>query len=457
MKEQRGNSFDLTQGSILRKLLLVSLPIMGSQVVQMTYNLTDMFWLGRLSSYAVAASGTVGMYLWLSMAFMTFGSKGAEIGVSQNMGKGDRRTAQQMAQTSVTLNLLLGVAYAVILFLARGPLVSFLKITDPIVARDAQDYLSIVSIGIPFSFVSNAVNGVFVGSGNARTPFYIVLISLVCNMVLDPLFIFPMGMGVHGAAAATTIAQVLGCVLLLVALRWNRGRPFERFRLFCRMQKDHLLQIVRWATPIAVEAFFFTLLSMLITRMTNAFGLDATAATRVGSQVESLSWLLAGGFATALTAFTGQNYGAGKWTRIHRGFRLSSYAMLVWGLAVTAILYFGGGFIFTLFLPDSPEVVQIGIEYLRILAVCQLFQCIEGLAAGAFRGMGQTLYPSIVSFTCNALRVVAAYFFSRWWGLNGIFWAVSLGATLRGIWMYIWYLLAERKMPKKDTASPVLS
>lgn len=449
--KERNHQYLLTEGSILKKLLLVALPIIGSQIIQMTYNLTDMFWLGRLSSGAVAASGTVGMYLWLSMSFATFGAKGAEIGVAQNLGAGDRPRALDMAQHSLTLSWIIGLIFAACLLIFRSPLVRFLNITDPGVFQDAVAYLSIVAFYVPFNFAAMTIVSIFTGSGDSRTPFYINTLSLAINMVLDPVMIFTFGWGIHGAAVATVLAQVVACVLLICALQWKKDRPFEKFRLFVRLHKEQLLQIFRWSTPIAIEGFFFTLLSMLVTRMVNAFGLDATAATRVGSQAESLSWLLAGGFASALCAYVGQNYGGRKWARIHQGYRLSSIVMVGWGLAVTAFLFFGGRLIFQLFLPDNPVAVEIGARYLRILAACQFFQCIEGLAAGAFRGMGKTMPPSIISFTCNAARVVVAYLLSLTpLGLYGIFWGVSLGAVARGAWMYLWYARYSRTLPRVD-------
>ena len=174
-KLANANRFDLTQGGILSKLMAVSIPIIGTQIIQMIYNLTDMFWLGRMGDYsgvAIAASGSVGMYMWLSMAFSAFGARGAEIGVSQNVGRGDRRTAQRVGQSAYTLAALIGLAFMAFLILFSEPLIGFLNLARE-VRGPARNYLLIVSLGIPFSFVSGAAIGVFNGSGNSRTPFII--------------------------------------------------------------------------------------------------------------------------------------------------------------------------------------------------------------------------------------------------------------------------------------------
>lgn len=450
---ENANRYDLTQGGILSKLMVVSLPLIGTQIIQMVYNLTDMFWLGRMGAYsgtAVAASGSVGLYLWLSMAFSAFGARGAEIGVSQNVGRGDRQSALRIGQSAYTLAALMGLCFMAFLILFSEPLIGFLNLSGE-VRSPARNYLLIVAMGVPFNFVSAAAIGTFNGSGNSRTPFIINGISLGLNIGLDPVFIFTFGMGVEGAAVATVLAQIVSAVLLTLALRHPKLRPFDFFKPFAKAFAEDIRQIVRWTLPIALESLLFTTLSMLLSRMINAYGTDVTAAQRVASQVESLSWLIGGGFASALTAYAGQNFGALKWRRIRRGFSISSAVMLVWGMMVTLTLFFAGDPLFRLFMPDSEAVVHAGVEYLRILAFSQLLQCLEGIAAGSFRGMGKTMPPFISSATSNLVRVVAAYFLSQGpMGLHGIYWAVAIGAAVRGAWIYLWYLGYSRSLPHND-------
>lgn len=161
---------------------------------------------------------------------------------------------------------------------------------------------------------------------------------------------------------------------------------------------------------------------MIIARFVAHYGAGAIATQRVGSQVESLSWLIGGGFASALTAFMGQNFGAKKWERIHQGFKIATGVMMTWGLLVSLMLFFGARFLFSLFIPE-PDIIVLGVDYLRIFSLAQLPTCIEALAAGAFRGVGSTQPPSIVSITFNVLRVLLAYVLVQTaLGLNGIWW-----------------------------------
>ena len=453
--QSQGN--DLTRGGILKKLLQVAVPIMGTQLMQMAYNLTDMFWLGRMkdSVMAVAASGLAGMFLWLGMALMMIGRIGAEIGISQNLGRGDVDAARGFALDSTRIALVLGCLYGLVLLTFTAPLVSLLQVKEQDVFQGTCAYLRIVGAGIPLTYVSAAITGAFNGAGNSRLSFWANAVGLAVNMVLDPLLILTFNMGVQGAAIATVIAQGMVCALFIGFAKRHPRRPFAHFRIFGRVDGARVRSILQWSMPVAVESGAFTLLAMVVTGMVSAwYGQTALAVQRVGSQVESLSWLIGGGFSSAVTAFVGQNYGARQWARIRRGYRISLAALLVWEVVVTVLLLTCGRFFFSLFLHEPPEILDMGQTYLQILAACQLSMALEGACAGAFRGVGRTLPPSICSVASNLIRPLLCWLFASWLGLNGLWWGITVSAMLRGLFMLIWYTAYDRTMPRVDEPDP---
>jgi putative MATE family efflux protein len=331
------------------------------------------------------------------------------------------------------------------MFFFNRQLVGFYRFREVRVASLSEAYISIVAISTPANFIVSVITGTFNASGNSRTPFIINCVGLVLNVILDPILIFVLGWGVEGAAIATVIAQVIVFLGMLWGITFYKGRPFARYSFGFKLDFAKIRQIFTWSTPVVVENIFYSGLAMITSRMEASFGASAIAASRVGSQIESLSWLIGGGFGSALISFIGQNYGASKRERIVRGVRISAILMAIWGAAVAVFLWTGGALVFSLFLPD-PDMVKLGASYLFIFAFCQLPMNMESVASGAFKGQGKTVPPSVVSIVSNIIRPILAYGLSRTsLGLYGVWIGVSASACIRGIWMCVWYLIADRK------------
>jgi len=452
---------DLTKGKIFPSLLRLGLPIAGVNAMNMAYNITDMFWLGRVSSDALAATGVSGLYLWLSVGLMLIGRIGAEVGVAQSRGRGDVDAAYKFSRTAIYIAAILGLVYGIFLITLRTPLVGFFNFQEATVVAYATAYIAIMAIGIPAVFISSSIDGTFVASGNSRMPFLIGSSGLILNMILTPIFIFVLNLGVVGAAVSSVISQYAVFVARVLALKYLKNRPFEVYQFIMpfNFRDGTVKDIFKLTWPICLENTLFPLLTMFTTRFEAGFGSSAVSMSRVGVQIESLSWLVGGGFGAALTAFVGQNFGAGKFDRVSAGVRYAVGALLVWGVFVTSVMWFGGGMVFTIFLPEYapyPEMAQLFITYMRILAACQIFANLEFAATNAFRGKGKTLPPSIVSISSNLIRVPLAYVLSLTpLGLLGIWVAISFTASIRGIAVAIWYILDNRKFNKIDTPNIV--
>jgi len=458
VKNDNNINGNLAEGKIFSSLLRLGLPIAGVQVMHMAYNITDMFWLGRVSSDALAASGVAGLFLWLSVGLMIIGRVGAEVGVAQSKGQGDDAAAYRYSRAALYIAAALGILYGSILILFRTPLIGFFNFQEANVAADAADYLAIMALGIPAIFIASSIDGTFVASGNSRTPFLIGSAGLIFNMILTPIFIFSLGLGVFGAAVSSVIAQYTVFVVRIAAIKRFKNRPFDTYQFMVPFSFSAIISDLRTGTsghifkltlPICLEQTLFPLLTMVTTRFEVSFGAFAISMSRVGSQIESLSWLVGAGFGAALTAFVGQNFGAGKMDRISKGVRYAGYSLGVWGIFVTVVLWFGGDIIFTVFLPEyapDPEMRSIFTTYLRILAACQILANLEFVATNAFRGKGKTVPPSVVSITSNVIRVPLAYFLSLTpLGLLGIWTAVSITGGLRGAGVCLWYIWDTRK------------
>jgi putative MATE family efflux protein len=477
---------ELTHGPILKKLLNLALPIMGAQAIQMLYNLTDMFYVGRLGAEEIAATGAAGLYMWLSVALMLVGSVGASIGISQSIGAGDEKRAKTFAQNALSLSVGLGILFGLVLFIYPRQLLALFNFREENVVELAVQYLTVIAVFIPVTYVSATLTSVFNASGRSKVPMYINLIGMMLNIILDPLFIFTFGLGVRGAAIATVISQSLVCSLLIWAVKAHKQRPFASFPLVRPPCRGVITQILKWTWIICAESALFTFLVMITSRREAYFGADALAISRVGSQIESLTWLVGGAFGSALTAFIGQNFGAGEHERIRKTFRLSTFLMIGYGSCVALLLALGGERLFSLFIENRPDLSARSASYMLIIAFAQIPMCLEGAAASTFRGKGRTWPASIVNITGNALRVPMAYVLSMSaaeaiviidtvsgasvnilgaaisfgflraplsalsaaaslnLGLSGVWIAITISCWIKGAWSYAWYAVSNR-------------
>lgn len=440
-------SLNLLEGAILPALSALALPIMATSLIQMAYNLTDMIWIGRIGSGAVASVGAAGMFMWLSNGLATLAKMGGQIKVAQALGAAKTEDARAYANSSFQLAIVFALGFGLLTLLFGKAMIAFFQLHTESVIQDAQAYLFITGGLVLFSFVNQIYTGTLTAMGNSKTSFIVTAIGLLLNIVLDPLLIFGfMGLpalGVTGAALATVTAQATVTLLFYLAVHKD-SVIFQQLHLLRRPSHKHTKEIFMIGLPSAVQSMIFSSISMVIARLIAGWGDGAVAVQKVGSQIESISWMTSEGYAAALNSFTAQNFGAHNALRIKKGYRLSMILMLIWGSFCSLLLILAPELIFHIFIQES-EVLPLGVDYLRILGVSQLFMCIEITTEGAFCGLGKTLPPSIVSITLTAARIPMAIILSSYLGLNGIWWSITISSICKGIVLCSWFLLYQRK------------
>lgn len=441
-------SANLTKGNIVESMFKLALPIMGTSFVQMAYSLIDMIWVGRLGTGAVAAVGTAGFFTWLANAFILIPKIGAEVGVAQSTGRNDNKEIKSYVRNSIQMVIGLALLYGLILILFRKSLIGFFNLGDEEIVKWAIDYLVVVSIGFVFFFINPIFTAIFNGYGDSKTPFIINSVGLIINVILDPLLILGIGpfprLEVIGAAIATVIAQMIVTLIFIIKAK-KTPILFSGINIFKKPDLDHTHRITKLGLPAALQSGLFTIISMVIARIIAQWGPTAIAVQKVGSQIESISWMTAGGFQTAMGAFVGQNFGAKKWERIKRGYIVGMVIVSIIGILATLLLVFGARPLFTIFIQEE-EAIRLGIDYLIILGYSQFFMCIEITTAGAFHGLGKTVPPSIVSISLNLLRIPVALILSATsLGLNGIWWAISISSMFKGLIITTWFSVLLKK------------
>lgn len=450
------SKIDLTSGSIIKKLLIVAIPTLLASLVQMAYNLTDMFWIGQTDSIgldhneAVAGIGTAGFYPWLGFGLILIAKIGTSVKVSQSAGKNNFEDVRKYANNGLLLMMILALLYVVFGFFFGEYFVSLFKMSNTNIVKYANDYLRIISLfGFSF-FLVNIFSGVYDGLGKTINTFLITSVGLVLNMVLDPLLILHFEMGVKGAAIATVISQGL-ILVIFILIYLSKYRPVQiNFTKY--LSKSHFKEIFRIGLPVGLQSILFTLISINIAIIVASFDDPRVMATqRIGGQIEAFSWMVASGFQVALAAFIGQNYGAKKYERIREGYFTSLRLLIPYGIFISVIMFIYAEQLFGIFL-DDPETVVLGKEYLMIISISQLFMILELGTAGAFNGLGKTHIPSIVGISGNLLRIPFAYSLSVSIGFVAIWWIVSISAILKGIILVVWFLVLLKVIRKRSSS-----
>ena len=445
MKER----LDLTNGSISDKLIKLALPIMGTSFIQMAYNLTDMMWVGRVGSNAVAAVGTAGFYPWLAMAFIMISRVGGEVKVAQSIGENNIKHTKSYIKAAIEINIILSIIYSVTLIIFNKNLIGIFKLGDLEVISMSRQYLIIIACGMIFYFINPVLTAIFNGLGNSKTPFRINTIGLIANIILDPILIFGWfglpKLGVVGAAIATITAQIIVTICFVFKIVKQKDE-FFKIKFFRKIEIEYYNTLYKLGLPVAIQNGMFTLFSMAIGVIVASWGPVAIAVQKVGSQIESISWMTADGLAVALGSFVGQNYGAKNYDRINKSCKIGILTAIGLGIITTLILVFWGENIFTLFIDEEDAIIKGGM-YLKILGYSQLFMCFEIIISGAFKGLGRTYISSIIVTILTGARIPMAYLLSKpeYLGLDGIWWSISLSSIFKGILLLAIFIVLIRK------------
>ncbi len=451
---------DLTTGSILQKLLIVAIPTLLTSIVQMSYNLTDMFWVGKVYTMgldpeeAIAAVGIAGFYTWFGFGLILLVKIGTSVKVSQAAGRNDMEDIKRIGNNGIVFMLVLAAMYSVIGFFGADLYISIFNSDSVNVVSYSTEYLKIMSMFVTSMFMVHLFNGVNDGLGKTINTFLITSSGLVLNIILDPLFILEevnifgmtlngLGMGVRGAAIATVIAQSF-ILLIYIVLYSSKFRPF-RIRLVKYFDWDKIKEIAKIGIPVGIQSMLFTTIAIIIGRMVTSYHEDYMAIQRLGSQIEALAWMIASGFQVALASFVGQNYGAGKMDRIKEGYITALKLLVPYGILVNVVMFVFAEQMIGIFLHD-PNTIVIGKRYLEILSISQLFMIIELGTAGAFNGLGKTHIPSGVGFIGNIIRIPLGMLIAVSLGVYGIWWAVSISSIIKGTVLTVWFLLYLRKI-----------
>ena len=431
---------DLTVGNPSSVLWKFCLPLFGSVIFQQLYNIADSLVAGKfISEEALAAVGNSYEITLIFIAFAFGCNIGCSVLVSQYFGAKDY---SRMKSTISTTFISSGILIALLILFGTGFCGTLLELinTPAELMADSKLYLDIYIWGLPFLFFYNIATGIFSALGDSKTPFIFLAFSSTANILVDILFVKGFGMGVAGVAWATFLCQGISCILSLIVV-YRRLTAIEsgvKAKLF---SKNIFLKFLGIAIPSTLQQSFISVGNIIIQRVINGFGSGVMAGYAASVKLNNMVISSYTTIGNGISNYSAQNNGAGKYDRIHDGFK--SGIKMVWliSLPIVLLYFIAGKYLLLLFLEDRGGVAMVtGMTFLRILSPFYFVVSAKLVADGILRGTERMNQFMIATFTDLILRVVLAIGLSRTTlGATGIWCAWPIGWTIAAVMSVFFY------------------
>lgn len=432
---------NLTEGQPLRLLFFFSLPMVAGNLFQQLYNMVDTAVVGKfVGEDAVAAVGSSFPIVFLSVAVAAGLSMGCNVVVSQLFGAGRIHEMKSTISTAIISLSVLGLILMALGTIFAGPLLELLG-TDPDIMADSQTYLRIYFGGAVFLFLYNTLNGIYNAQGDSKTPLIFLMISSLTNIVLDLLFVIRFHMGVAGVAWATLIAQGIRAVasLAVLFLRMKRlpceaGKEGEKIPLFHKIAVKRIAQI---GLPSMLQQSLVSLSMMMMQGLVNSYGKVLVAGYTAATKIDTLAMLPNMNFSNAMSSYTAQNIGAGRYDRVKQGLKASLFMVVVFSLLITVIIFLFGDQLLSLFLDpgDTSGALGYGLTYMHTVSLFYILMGLLFVSNGMLRGSGDMGAFTLSSMANLFSRVAVAYALAYLTplGANAIWWSIPAGWAIGSV------------------------
>ena len=446
MKLTKIGTKEMCQGPLLRSLIAYTVPIILTGVLQLLFNAADLIVVGRFAdSNSVGAVGATGSLTNLIVNLFMGLSVGAGVVVAQGMGARDNRKVHQTVHTAIPLALISGAALTVIGIIFSNPLLILMD-TPPEILSLAAVYMRIYFGGMIFNLLLNFAASILRAAGDSMTPMIALVTAGVVNVLLNLFFVIVLHMDVAGVALATAISQAVASAMMIIALM----RRKDACRFDWRKMGIHripLKRILAIGLPTGIQSSMFSISNVLIQSSINSFGPQAVAGNAAASNLEGFVYTTMHSVNQAVLNFSGQNAGAGNYSRIRKVYWNGCLMTVIGGGVLGVLLYLLGEPLLSIYISDSPDSIAFGLTRLQYVGL-PYFRCgLMEVAQGAVRGMGISFSPMIISLigVCG-LRVVWIYtVFEAYRSLDTLFASYMVSWLLVTVAVSVIFFVAVRK------------
>lgn len=431
---------DLTKGSIYKSLLIVAIPSMLSMLLQFSYNIIDMYFLGIYDSTGgiLSSIGTASLFITFAYGLNFLTTTGSGIKVSHQIGEDDDDDFYRYTNTGMILTGILGIFCFFIFFFFGRNLMEFSELTDEKILSDGTLYLRIYGFTIIFYFFNTVFTRIMVSMGNSTRSLLITGIGVFVNIILDYILILVLDLGILGASIASLLGNMVVTTIYFIDQRSILSKERKHGFSF-----EYAKTIILLGVPYTIQRFVFSIVGLFSGKTLISFGSDVIASQKLGLQIESVTLMVLSGLLSAMSAFAGQNYGARQYDRIKKGFRIAIAIGLIYSLFTSLVFLIFGGQIIHIFV-DNPHIIQYGKYYLIFIAIGQPFAVLEMLGNGLYNGIGKPIIPSTISIVITPFRLVISGIFKGVMGAIAVFLGILITTAVKGSLSYGIYIFKIR-------------
>lgn len=430
---------DLTEGPIIRNILLFAVPLFLGQLLQQFYNMADAWVIGNFSDNdAFAAVSSAGSMTFLVVGLFQGIAVGGGVIISKYFGAGDKENVVKAIHTNFLFGLLASVL-ATIMGLVLMPYILVWMKTPESVMPKSLVYFTIYFAGVSTVIMYNICMSIMQSLGDSIRPLYYLMISSVLNVVLDLLFVAVFHWGVAGAAGATVIAQGISVILCLV--RMCKVKDYTRLD-FKKMKfyKNMMLEVMKQGFPTGIQNAVISIGNLTVQTNINSFGSYAMAGVGAYSKIEGIVFLPIMSMSMSLPTYVSQNLGAGKIDRAKKGSVFGIFFGMIIAEILGVIIYFMVPVFLKIFV-DTPESIGFGVMHAKVTTLFYLLLAFSHCAAGVLRGCGKAFIPMItmLAFWCgirvvyvsNILKIIPKFQMISWaypltWSLSSLLFTVII-------------------------------
>ena len=407
---------DMTKGAITPLLIRFTIPLVLGNLFQLTYNAADSIIVGKfVGEEALAAVGTSNPLMTLAILFINGMCLGAGILVSTAFGAGNTQLMERQVSTTAIAGTVFSLAFSALCVILATPLLQLMQVPADILPI-AVSYLRIVFAGLIFTFFYNFLAATMRALGDSKSALYFLMISSVLNIGGDLFFVQVLNWGSNGCALSTVVSEALCCVLCVLYIRW-KVPILQLGRRWLVFDGKLLRKTVSYGWASAMQQATVQLGKIAVQAIVNTMGVNAMAAFTAASRIDDFAYTPQQNIGHAMTTLMAQNRGAGKHDRVKQGFHCGMRIEAAYGVLIAVACFAGAPFIMKLFVTD-PEVVHLGVRFLRTVSLFYLMPAATNGIQGFFRGIGD-LKVTLVSSTFNMVfRVAAAAVFVLVWKME---------------------------------------